>query len=281
MVYQVGGMLLEKTQEVFQGKVNDVIVCRDIAGDGKQYYTVLVVHDRGTAKMLMDLFHRGDEQKRTKFVTDLTWKDKYLIVFDYVRERPLERFFDSEVSNIQACEQLALNLVVECLACGIPYPVLYLMLKQGQIHISRDRNIYFGYYIDLEELSVAVLEKDCATFCAKIVFGYLGQMQSVKVTSYKLLEKKIWKGGYYRFTQLYKDLKMASQPLKKESIWSRIKRFFTHNQDKIFFLLMVVCIALGILALMMVLSQLFFSDVPFFRLFINPFKQIGTESLLQ
>lgn len=281
MVYQVGEMLLEKTQEVFQGKVNDVIVCRDIAGDGKQYYTVLVVYDRDTAKMVMDLFHRGDEQKRTKFIADFTWKDQYLIVFDYVRERPLERFFASEVSDIQACEQMALNLVVECLACEIPYPVLYLMLKQKQIHISRDRNIYLGYGIDLEELSMAVLEKDCATLCAKIVFSYLGQMRSVKVTSYKLLEKKIWKGGYYRFTQLYKDLKMASQPLEKESIWSKFRRFLRHNQDKIFFMLMIVCIALGVLALMMILSQLFFSDVPFFRLIINPFKQIGTESLLQ
>ena len=281
MVYQVGEMLLEKTQEVFQGKVNDVIVCRDIAGDGKRYYIVLVVYDRDTAKVVMDLFHGGDEQKRTKFIADFTWKDQYLIIFDYVRERPLERFFSSEVSSIQDCEQMALNLVVECLACGVPYPVLYLMLKQGQIHISRDRNIYLGYSIDLEELSMAVLEKDCASLCAKIVFSYLGQMQSVRITSYKLLEKKIWKGGYYRFTQLYKDLKMASQPLKKEGIWLRIRRFFTHNQDKIFFLLMVVCITLGILALMMILSQLFFSDVPFFRLFINPFKQIGTESLLQ
>ena len=281
MVYQVGEMLLEKTQEVFQGKVNDVIVCRDIAGDGKRYYTVLLVYDRDTAKIVMDLFHRGDEQKRTKFIADFTWKDQYLIVFDYVRERPLERFFTSEVSGIQACEEMGLNLVVECLACKVPYPVLYLMLKQGQIHISRDRNVYLGFCIDLEELSMAVSEKDCATLCAKIVFSYLGQMRSVKITSYKLLEKKIWKGGYQRFTQLYKDLKMASQPLEKESIWFKIRRFFKHNQDKIFFLLMVICIALGLLALMMILSQLFFSDVPFFRLFINPFKKIGTESLLQ
>ena len=58
MVYQAGGMLLEKIQEVFQGKVNDVIVCRDITGDPKQYYTVLVVHDREIAKIIMELFHR-------------------------------------------------------------------------------------------------------------------------------------------------------------------------------------------------------------------------------
>ena len=280
MVYQAGGMLLEKTQEVFQGKVNDVIVCRDIAGNGKQYYTVLVVHDREIAKIIMDLFHREDVQNRTRFITDFTWKDQYFMVFDYVRERALERFFSSEISGIHACEQMALNLVVECLACAVPYPVLYLILQQGQIHISKDRNIYLGFCIDLEELSMAVTEKDCATLCAKIVFGYLGQMQSPKITSYKLLEKKIWKGGYYRFTQLYKDLKMAAQPLKREGLWSKIRRFFARNQDKIFLTLLIVCVALGMLALIMILSQLFFSDVPFFRLFVNPFKQIGTQILL-
>lgn len=281
MVYQVGKMLLEKTQEVLQGKINDVIVCRDIAGDGKQYYTVLVVHDRETAKLLMDMFHRGNASKTTKFITDFTWKDRYLMVFDYVRERNLERFFASEVSGIHACEQMALNLVMECLACGVPYPMLYLMLNQGQINISKDRNIYLGFCVNLEELSENISEKDCATLCARIVFSYLGQMQSLKATSYKLLEKKIWKSGYQRFTQLYKDLKMAAQPLQKEGLWTRICRFFKGNQDKIFVLLMVVCVVLGMLALIMVLSQLFFSDVPFFRLFINPFKQIGTESLLQ
>ena len=36
-----------------------------------------------------------------------------------------------------------------------------------------------------------------------------------------------------------------------------------------------------IFALAMIVSQLIFSDVPFLRMFINPFKQIGTESLLQ
>ena len=35
MVYQVRDMVLQKTQEVFCGKVNDVIVCQDIAAGGR------------------------------------------------------------------------------------------------------------------------------------------------------------------------------------------------------------------------------------------------------
>ena len=280
MVYQIGEMTLKKTQDIFQGKVNDVIVCQDIANEGKVYYTVIIVHDRELAKKLMKMFHK-EGQNKNKFVADYTWKDSYVMVFDYVRERPLESFFASEISEVRECEQLGLNLTVECLASGIPYPFLFLQLKQGQIHISRDRSVYLGYSVDLEEFSEEIVEKDCATLCAKIVFSYIGELESAKATSYKLLEKKLWKSGYQRFTDFYKDLKMASQPLKKEGIIAKIKKIYKHNQDRIFRIVMVICIILGILALTMIISQVFFSDVPFFRLFINPFKQIGTESLLQ
>lgn len=279
MIYQVGNMLLQKTQEVFRGKVNEVIVCQDIAVGDNTYYTVWIIYDRELAKKLIRMFHSG--QKNPKFVADYTWKDSYLMVFDYVRERPLERFFTSEINSLSACEQMGLNLTVECLAGGIPYPVLFLQLKQGQIHISKDRSVYLGYGIDLEEFSDKITEKDCATLCAKIVFHYIEEMNTVKATSYKLLEKKLWKGGYLRFTDFYKDLKMASQPLKKDGILARFQRVYRHNQDRIFRLVMILCVLLGILAFTMIVSQVFFSDVPFFRLFINPFKEIGTESLLQ
>lgn len=281
MIYQVGDMVLQKTQEVFHGKVNDVIVCQDISSSGKIYYTVLVVYDKSIARKLMGLFHGNTVSGKNKFVADYTWKDAYLMVFDYVRERPLEKFFASEIFNIQVCEQMGLNLTVECLASGIPYPLLFLQLKQGQIHISKDKSIYLGYCIDLEEFSEEVTEKDCATLCAKIVFKFIANMKSEKVTSYKLLEKKLWKGGYQRFTQFYKDLKMASQPLKKEGIIARFRKWYRHNEKHIFRVVIILCIVLAMFTLVMIISQLIFSDVPFLRIFFNPFKQIGTESLLQ
>ncbi len=281
MIYQVGDMVLQKTQEVFHGKVNDVIVCQDLSSSGKIYYTVLIVYDKSVARKLMSLFHGNTIPGKSKFVADYTWKDAYLMVFDYVRERPLEKFFASEIFNIQDCEQMGLNLTVECLAGGIPYPLLFLQLKQGQIHIAKDKSIYLGYCVDLEEFSETVTEKDCATLCAKIVFSYIEGMKSEKVTSYKLLEKKLWKGGYQRFTDFYKDLKMASQPLKKDGIIARLKKWYRHNENRIYRFVIVLCVFFTVFALAMIISQLIFSDVPFLRLFFNPFKQIGTESLLQ
>lgn len=287
MVYQVGKMILQETQEVFRGKVNDVIVCQDMGSSSLLYYTVLVVHDRGVAKQMMELFHGRAGQVKNKFVADFTWKDSYLMVFDYVRERPLQQFFHSEVAALAECEQLCLNLTVECLACGVPYPVLYLQLLQDQIHISKDKNVYLGYCIDLSEFSPEIGERECATLCAQKIFPLLGQIsvgkngKPSKATSYKLLEKRSWKSGYYRFTDLYKDLKMAAVPLRKEGIIARIKKFYRHHQDGIFRLLLIVSVLLGILALLMIVSQMIFGDIPFLRLFVNTFKQIGTESLLQ
>ena len=281
MIYQVGNMLLQKTQEVLHGKVNDVIICQDIASPGTVYYTLWIVRDRELAKKLMKMFHVKTEKKHSKFVADYTWKDFYLVVFDYVKERPLEKFFSSEISTLSSCEQMGLNLVAECLAGGIAHPILFLQLKQGQIHISKDRSIYLGYTIDLEELSEGITEKDCVSLCAKIVFRYIGDMKTAKSTSYKLLEKKLWKGSYYRFTDFYKDLKMASMPLKKEGMIAGIQKIYRHNQDRIFRFVMVLCVLLGVITLTMIISQIFFSDVPLFRMFINPFKEIGTESLLQ
>lgn len=281
MVYHVGNMTLQETQEVFRGKVNDVIVCHDMANGGKTYYTVLVVHERSVAKRLLELYHAAGERAKETFVADFTWKDSYLMVFDYVRERPLDAFFSSEIFTLQECEFLCLNLTVECLASGIPYPVLYLQLLQNQVHIAKDKNTYLGYCIDLQQLSPAIGEKECATLCAQKIFALLGGFNSGRATSYRLLAKRAQKSGYQRFTDLYKDLKMASVPLKKDGAWQKIKRFFRYQQDRIFRLLLVLCVVLGLLALIMIVSQMIFSDVPFLRLFVNTFKQIGTESLLQ
>ena len=281
MVYQVGKMILQQTQEVFRGKVNDVFICQDMAGEGLVYYTVIMIHDRVLAKKVMDLFHKTDKQARNKYVADFTWKESYVIVFNHVKERKLEQFFSSEVANINECEQLGLNLAVECLASGMPYPLLYLQLKQGEVNISKDKSVYLGYCLNLEDFDETIGEKECATLCAQKIFGLIARFNSNRTTSYKLLEKRTLKSGYQRFTDLYKDLKMAMLPLKKEGIISRIRKFFRHNQDRIFRLLLVVCILLGLLALAMVISQIIFSDVPFLRIFVNTFKAIGTESLLQ
>lgn len=281
MVYQVGKMMLQKTQDVFCGKINDVIVCRDLANGGNDFYTVIVIYDRMTAKKLMQLFHADEMSKCSKFVADYIWKESYLMVFEYEKERPLKQFFVSEILTLNECEQMGLNLVLEILSGSIPYPVLYLQLKQRQIHISKEKKIYFGYRLDLEEFSENITQKECATLCARIIFDFMKERDAQKATSYQLLEKKLWKGSYQQFTELYKDLQMTAMPLEKEGVCKKIQKWWKSNSDKIFKLLMFICMILGMIAFLTIVSQMIFSDIPFLKLFYNPLKQIGTESLLQ
>ena len=124
-------------------------------------------------------------------------------------------------------------------------------------------------------------ERACASLCAKIIFQMIDNFGDVKTVSYHLLERKTTRNGYLRFYDLYKDLKTAALAMEKQGGGKRIKALFRRNQDKIFRWLLVGCIILGIISIIMILSQIFIADIPLIRLFINTYKKIGTESLLQ
>ena len=64
MVYQTGNMLLQEKQKLYQGKVNDVIVCQDLAADVQTYYTVLIIKDHQVTKQILKLYKDGGIQSR-------------------------------------------------------------------------------------------------------------------------------------------------------------------------------------------------------------------------
>ena len=68
-------------------------------------------------------------------------------------------------------------------------------------------------------------------------------------------------------------------PAEKTGILVRIKSFFMRNADLLFGILFWLCVILGIVALVILLSHIVWGDVPILRLFVNTFKNIGTESL--
>lgn len=280
MVYQAGGLTLEVVQEVFCGRVNDVVTCRDTSSLSELYYTVLVIRDRGTAKRLLAIYESAGDAARETYVRGMTWRDCFLMVYPYRAARPVGQFFRTEVDKLSECEALCMNIVTECIASGVPYPILYLQLAQEQVHIQRDYEVYFGYKLDLAELSGGKGEQECASLCAKKLFLLLNDVSTERTASYRLLEMKNRKEGYLRFTDLYKDLKAAAIPLEKEHFFARVKAFFSRNQDRMFRGLLVLCTSCGVVALIMILSQIIFSDIPLVRLFVNTMKQIGTESLL-
>ena len=74
---------------------------------------------------------------------------------------------------------------------------------------------------------------------------------------------------------------MTALPRVKPSLKSTFRVFWQNNRDRLFRLLMVLCILLAIAAVVILVSQLIFGDVPLLRLFRHTFDVIGTENLHQ
>lgn len=280
MIYQVGEMQLNKVREVLHTDSNDVSICQDRNSANGTYYTLWVIFDNKIAKQLIELFQQEEVRKRD-FIASFTYQDSFCMVFNYKPERFLQDFYMGNAYTLNVCESICIHLIMECISMNMPYAILYLILEQNQIHMANDYSIYFSYQLDLSKFDPAKKEKDCVAKCAQLLVTLLKPHASVKAISYKLLERKIAKEGYTKFTELYKDIKMAAAPAKKIGIIVRTKAMIKRNQDKLMRWFLVACSILGVIVLFMLISQMIYGDVPFMRFLINPFKMIGTESMLQ
>lgn len=280
MTYQTGNMLLQKTKDVLSGKINDVIVCRDVAADTPTFYTLLVIRDHLSAKRFLECFNSAD--RKDIIVASFANKGEYIVVLDYYEERPVSRFFSADIEKVEQCEQLCMRVVAECMSCGIPYPVMLLALKQDQLNEDRDGNAFFTFNLDLSELDNSVTERECAQECANIFFKLFRDMGIRSTASYKLLEMKNRRQEYKHFTELYKDLKASALDIFEGNKKEKLQNAVNKRKDGFLRFLAIVCLIIAFFALIMFLSNLIFGDYPaFLRIFVNPFKQIGTESMLQ
>ena len=61
MIYFPEGMELEEVSVVFQGSVNDVVVCRDRRSAAGTLYTLLAIHDRECARKMLEVMENGQK----------------------------------------------------------------------------------------------------------------------------------------------------------------------------------------------------------------------------
>lgn len=279
MVYQSEKMTLYSVMKVFDGKVNAVEICEDIKAGKGTYYTVLIIKEHETVKKLMKTIEMSPKEKKC-YVDIFDCGSGFCVVFDYVKERKLTDFYMARDITLETCEEICLNLVVQCMTSQLPFPLLELILRQNQLHLLKDKSIKIGYVLDLEEFDDTCTEVSCVMQCAVIVKNMLEQKISKRNVGYQLLEKKIPKQNYTCFRELYTDIRLATSSIKQKTLVGRIKAFFVRN-DSAIFKTMIVCsmICVG-LALVVLLSRLIFGDVPMLRFFTDTFEQIGTESLI-
>ena len=163
----------------------------------------------------------------------------------------------------------------------LPYPLLYLVLEQRQIHLLKDGSIVLGYAMDLSGLDEKCGEEKCAMQCAVLVRDMLKDKAVSKSISYQLLMKKIPKQRYQTIREVYKDVRLSMTQGKKRGLAKRFRDWLFRNQPVLFRILLYISVILLILTLIMFFSNIIWGDIPFLRIFFNSFREIGTESMLK
>ena len=266
---------------LLDGEANCCYVARLTDDMGGRSFSIIAVKDHDAIRMLMEAESKIEDLKKSQLVDAFSYGNDYILVFPYRQERPLSSFFVGESMTLSEIEDIGTNLLLACMTASLPFPILYLILEQEQINLSKDGGIFLSFNIDLKYLDLKRTERDCTVKCAQILREMLSTKADEKNISYELLSRKSENNSYNTFTELYRDLRIAAMPVEKRGLLVRIKSFFHRNADLLFGILFWVCLILGIVALILLLSHVVWGNVPIIRWFINTFKIIGTESMLQ
>ena len=287
MVYYAQGMELEVISQVFHGSANDVAVCRDRLSASGTRYTLLAVHDRECARKMLTVMEDNQRSGESACLLQFSQNETMLFLCPYREERNFSAFASGQMTSPEAGETIGINLVMECLSVNLPWPLLYLVLEQDCVQIAKDNTVYFTMILDLKELEPTRTERNCVSSCARLLLDLLagptagGKRRRKKLKSFELIRKKTGKNVYTGFPELYQDIKVTALPQVKPSLKSRFRIFWQNNRDRLFRLLLVLCILLLAAAVVILVSQLIFGDVPLLRLFRHTFDVIGTENLHQ
>ena len=274
-------MILSPVREIFHGPVNDVIVCQDLRSSTRACYMLIAVRDRETAKRLLQVLQNsqretGDRQPCIRMFTE---NELLCLLFEYRPERRLDRFAAGQLLTPQSRERVCVNLVMECLSSPLPFPLLYLALERENVHLLQDDGVYFTCCFDLSRLDESVGEAQCTDRCVQLLLSLLRKQSRRQLKSFELLRKKSERGAYTSLPELYRDIRISALPERKASVRERAEGFWERNKDLFFRILLRLSVAVGLIALIILISQLIFGGFPLLRLFQNTFEVIGTENL--
>lgn len=274
MIYQTTSMKLKKTGVVLEGAVNDVIVCRKMTEEESETgrerlaetYIVWILRERKIIRYLLE------PENSLPWLDYFPLGENFCLLFPCEKKRPLFRYWNLKEEGTLYRNLLCRDFISFCMTLGFPWPVLYLFLKQLLFHIREDGTFYITYELDLSEFDSGRTEQDCIKVCIEILNSFLDPEEKADRRKKQLMEKKLSRGRYRIFMDVYLDWKKPTEKRKKNQLSESMK-------VRIFYLLSA-CAALLVLLLMLILiSQLVFGWVPIFHFFQETFEQIGTELL--
>lgn len=279
MRFQSDKMILNCIQTVFQSDRAEVHICVDEVGAGDSTYTVIAIKDHELSKQILVAGLNEGIEESDYLIDHFVANGMDILVFPYAQKRPLLKFYFGGALTLEQAEDICRNVVLTAIQCRLPSPLLYMVLNQDLLQLSKDRSVYISYEMNFDEFDPDKTESDCVVICAKLLIQLLEGKTTQKAITYQLLKKRSRSQGYISFAQLYKDVIMSGSPGKKKGIIARLRSWFVKNKDRLFVILMWICIALAVVALASLITQLIMGDVPWLRVFFNGFKIIGTEHL--
>ncbi len=279
MIFESSKARLSVVKVSLKNEINDVYVCRDIRSSAKTLYTVIAVHDHTIVKQILNMLQETAYSKSDRIIDTFTSEGDFVMVFPYQQERLLDKFYMGKSYPITRCEDIAMNMLIACIGSHLPWSLLYLVLEQRRVNIASDDEIFLGYEIELADFDPDIGERNCVYSCAKIILDILEPQSSDKTISYQLLSRKVANSSYSRFSELYRDIRIAAVPKKKRGIIARLKNWFMRNRDRFFAILLRVSVVLAIIAILSLISQLIFGEVLWLAFLYNHFEIIGTENL--
>ena len=166
MFYQSQRMKLRCVRIVKKSRTNDIVICEDLNTSARNLYTLLAIKEHQTVKTYLEVFEQAHLTAQDSYIDSFSDQGAFCMVFAYQQERPLKDFYMGESYTLAECENVCISVIMACITSNLPYPVLYLILEQGQLHLAKDHTVCLGHQIDLEELDPARTERDCVVQCA-------------------------------------------------------------------------------------------------------------------
>lgn len=284
MVLETGTMRLIGVREALRGKINDVWICAEEGEQKEQYYTVWLIHDHETAKRVFGDFCKKQQENPemgTGYTECFLRGTSLCFSFPYYPERTLERFYRKEIYDRATRFQFMKQLVAVCMTSEMPDTLLCLLLSQGQIQLERNGTIRFRYIVDLQEYSAEYGREDCVCLCAEQIDRMLAEEGKSGLAGRKVLERKLERDGYDSMEELFRDVQLFEGQSDHRKVLKRVQTAVKDRKHRLLRMAGTLCLVLAGTALCMLLSQMIWGEIPFFRLFQDSFEIIGTESLLQ
>ena len=272
-------------QEISSDRLADVFAVRQEDNAGAPILLTWAVKEHTLSAQLLSQFHFGrpaSTQESTFLKEVRTVGDKVYFFFPYEEMRPLKRFYESVATSDTLRAKLLRSIVALCSTADLPTALLYEIITQDRIVVLPDASVRFNFAITLPESFSHTEESEAAEACARLLIELLDEGSEEERAKKELLEKRLFRGGYRSFVELYRDVRMLTEDTgkRRENPVVYVKKELFRREDFFFRLFFTLtCIVLAV-SLFILLSQAITGKIPLFNLFTRSFTRIGTESLV-